>query len=91
MTKSERDQARVQNIQSIMSAKQDSIDAKVRSEIKGNNKTGNKSQIQLEADMAVTEANNAILQAQVDDINYKYEKQLNRNIRSDCTGSAGNC
>lgn len=76
MTKSERDQARVQNIQSIMSAKQDSIDAKVRSEIKGNNKTGNKSQIQLEADMAVTEANNAILQAQVDDINYKYEKQL---------------
>jgi hypothetical protein len=74
MTDVEKQSQIISNNQSRMSNLQDKAAAKARQAVAG--KYG-KSQSQLEAQNAVRDAQNAIDQATIDDINEKYDKQLN--------------
>lgn len=73
MTQADRNAQLISNRQSMMSTYQDVAGARARAGIQG--KYG-KSQSVLEAEAAVSDAQNAIDQARIDDINEKYSKQL---------------
>lgn len=73
MTQGEKDAQMISNRQSMIGNYQDKAAAAARLSVA---KQYGKSQTELEAQMALTEAQNAIDQAAIDDINDKYSKQL---------------
>ena len=76
MSASQRAEERLSNNQTRMGSLQNILDAAGRRAVVNNSKLGGKSQGRLEAESAKREAEIAIKQAEIDDINKSYEDQL---------------